>query len=123
MPDNPEFGRRLWDARREFALRHDREPTFEEIGRAVGELLGRPAYSHQGVRKWFTQGAEPAEFAVVQALARILEVTPAYLAFGDPVQVRGAADTHGFPVERVDRPLDSRDGPPSAAARRRPKAG
>ena len=115
---------RMFDALNALELRERRNFTLAELGVRIAEAEGRAKpYAPSVVRRWIKAIAEPGRVKLWRAIGAVLGADPRILAFGDPVQVRGAADTHGLPVERVDRPLDSRDGPPAAAARRRPKAG
>lgn len=86
-PENPEFGRRLREAKRQWEQTHDpRTISNEEIGKRVAKLLERDgAYSPQAVGMWMA-GREPKALDVVKALATVLGCDPAWLAFGPAVE-------------------------------------
>lgn len=88
--DNPEFGRRLSQAKSEWEHAHyPQKISNEEIGIRVGRVLKRPegAYSPQAVGKWMA-GREPDSMEVVKALATVLGKDPAWLAFGPIVDAQ-----------------------------------
>lgn len=133
MPDNAEFGRRLRDAKREYEMRHDRDLSWRELGERIGAAMGREPYVAEVVRRWFQMGREPAEFAITEAIARVLETDPRVLAFGPaeppapparaapPPPVRVAHPDAFVPSPRPvrngagDGPTAADDAPPQAA--------
>ena len=95
MPANEGFAQRAREARRRWALERDAELTYAAIGEQVAAITGRDkAYSHQAVRGWFVEGQEP-DFPTVAALARVLGVEAAWLAFGET--------QHGSPASSARR--------------------
>lgn len=104
MTDNQGWGRRLRDARRDWEKLADGELGFKEIGIEVAALIGRETdYTYQAVSKWFA-GSEPESFAVVEALAKILNVSPGYLAFGETPDDEELSDAEI--TERIARVAD-----------------
>lgn len=96
MATDDEWGRALRRAKRLYEERHDTDLTYKGMGRRLGQILGRAQpVPHPTVRSWFVDGQEPETFAVVRALAAMLETTPGDLLGDVP---RSAADsTNGEP--------------------------
>lgn len=118
MPVNAEFGQRAREARRLWSLRHDAELTYGEIGQRTADAMGRAdPFSHQAVRRWFVEGQEPDSFATTEALARVLEAEPEWLAFGKgaPPAANGYPAATTAPLNPVPRPAAGAGG---GAARR-----
>lgn len=120
MAENPEFGRRLRDAKRDWERANDRDLTWAEIGRRVGVLLARDPFPHQVVLRWFKQGREPS-FDITEALAVTLGTSPGRLAFGEEGASGSAArmaelERAGVPKVPPSRIPSARSGP--APARR-----
>jgi len=111
MAKDKAFGVRLKTARSEAErLRGGVRLTNREIGERVAKLLGRdePILS-QVVSAWFSAGQEPEDYPrTVAALAKVLGVTPAYLAWGDEqeVTVSQTQDRVRAIVERANKTAD-----------------
>lgn len=85
MPQNPEFGKHLRDAKRAYEQRHDVALSWREIGERLAKKLKRPEpVRSQAVGEWFQKGQEPDDFyTTMKALAAVLETTPGVLVFGE----------------------------------------
>lgn len=76
MAIDESWGRALRTAKRRYEERHDTDLTYKGMGAKLAELLGRDTpVPHPTVRSWFVDGQEPDTFAVVRALAAMLEVS------------------------------------------------
>lgn len=78
---NQGFAERLEYALRLKELRERRDVGQKEIGKAVGELLGRKPLTQAAVSGW-GKGSEPS-FNVTTAIAVFVGVDPGWLAFGE----------------------------------------
>jgi hypothetical protein len=68
------WGKALRTAKRRYEQAHDTDLTYKGMGERLGVILGRDPIPHPTVRSWFVDGQEPDTFAVVRALATMLEV-------------------------------------------------
>lgn len=107
MANDPEFGRRLRDAKRAWERTHDRTLTWDEVGALVARAMGRAPFAGPVVYRWFEDGREPKDFlAAVRAMAVVFETTPGALAFGEgapsPTSQPAAQNGDAAPVLRPD---------------------
>ena len=124
MPSNPDFGRRLRDARRDWEKAHDADLSYREIGERVAAIVGRePPFSHQAVRKWFEGGQEPQELGVVLALAKVLGADPAALAWGAQAPTTSEPPRALRPALEPQTPIPLPDRRPPTARERNVQRG
>lgn len=100
MAIDPEFGRRLRTAKREWETRHDRALPNKELAERVRDVAGVESLSGQAVGQWLNEGQEPSSLALLRALAVVLEVSVERLVGVPETPYRApAAD---FPLEPED---------------------
>lgn len=74
------WGRNLRSAKRAYEERHDTRLTYKVIGERVAKSAGRDKpFGHSAVLNWFENGQEPEAFAIVRAIATVLETEVATL--------------------------------------------
>lgn len=123
MANDPEFGRRLRDAKRSWERVHDRTLTWDEVGGLVGKAMGRRPLAGAVVYRWFEDGREPKNFLkVLQALALVLGTTPAALAFGEGAPQDGEGARPGRVLTAEDWTALERQAATSAVARKKKAA-
>jgi transcriptional regulator with XRE-family HTH domain len=94
---------------------HRLEGRFEsktEIGRRVSNLLSRDRpYTPTAINKWFNEGVVP-DIATIAALAKVLQVDPGWLAFGDESRAPAPRELGNGIAERSEQPRQTDPMPP-----------
>lgn len=102
MATDDQWGRRLRSAKRAWEERHDARLTFKAMGRQLAEMTGREKpFRHTAVRGWFEEGQEPESFAIVRALATLLEVDVGSLLTELPATQNGNVKHEGATPQQI----------------------
>ena len=85
---NEGLKRRMFDAHLGLQRAKGRKVPLEELGQLVAkEMRRREPFTPTAVSRWMNGRQEP-ELAVMAAIARVFNVDPGWLAFGDALDVQ-----------------------------------
>lgn len=120
MAIDPEFGRRLRTAKREWETRHDRSLSNKELAELVRDEAGAESLSGQAVGTWLNEGQEPGSLALLRALAKVLEVPVSRLVGEEPEAVKTLPgfDKYAEPEDLRGKPFQTPHKSQSAQKKR-----